>query len=206
MLRLQDEGAHNINFVTPTHFSPSVVESVKIARNNGLLLPIVYNTSSFETPETIKMLSGTVDIYLPDLKYYRSKTAKEYSKAEKYVDVAREAIDAMVSDIGAPVIDSDGIMKRGVIARILLLPGHLAEAKLSVKYLFDKYGDGIYVSLMSQYTPMPDMPPPLNRRVTREEYSELCDYALRLGVKNGFTQEYESASESFIPLFDLLGV
>ena len=206
MLSLQTEGVHNINFVTPTHFAPSIVYAVEMARNKGLLLPIVYNTSSYDTPETIKMLKGTVDVYLPDLKYYRSKTAKEYSSAIDYVDVARRAIEEMHSQIGECVFDSDGMMTRGIIVRVLLLPGHLAEAKLTVKYLYETYGDSIYISLMNQYTPMPGMPSPLNRRVSRDEYSELCDYAVKIGLKNGFVQELGTADESFIPPFDLSGV
>lgn len=206
MLRLQSEGAHNVNFVTPTHFAPSIVKAVEIARNNGFLLPIVYNTSSYDSVETIKMLKGTVDIYLPDLKYYRSKTAKAYSLAADYVDVARRAIEEMHSQIGECAFDSEGIMMRGIIARVLLLPGHLAEAKLTVKYLYEAYGDSIYISLMNQYTPMPDMPSPLNRTVSRDEYRELCEYALKIGLKNGFTQEFGTALDSFIPPFDLSGV
>lgn len=206
MLALQSEGAHNINFVTPTHYAPSIVESVKKARDAGLLLPIVYNTSSFDTTDTIKMLDGTVDIYLPDLKYYKSATAKKYSCAESYVECARCAIDEMHRQIGKAEFDPSGIMRRGIIVRVLLLPGHLAEAKLSVKYLYERYGDSIYISLMSQYTPIGNLPAPLNRRVSRDEYRELCDYAVKIGVKNGFTQEFESAKESFIPPFDLAGV
>ena len=206
MLRLQDDGAHNINFVTPTHYAPSIIKAVKMSRDNGLLLPIVYNTSSFDTLETIKMLEGTVDIYLPDLKYYRSSTAKKYSCAENYVDTARLAIEEMYRQISGAHIDSFGIMTRGIIARVLLLPGHLAEAKLTVKYLYEKYGDSIYISFMSQYTPSVGLPPPLNRRVSRDEYRELCDYAVKIGIINGFTQEFESANESFIPPFDLSGV
>ena len=206
MLRLQKDGAHNINFVTPTHFVPSVINSVRIAKEKGLLLPIVYNTGSYDAISTIKALDGTVDVYLPDLKYYKNNTAEKYSSAPDYVDVARAAIDEMVSQVGEPQISPDGIIKRGVVVRILLLPGHLAEAKLSVKYLLNKYGDKIYISLMNQYTPMPGMRGNLSRRVSHEEYEELCDYALRAGLKNGFTQDYGTAEDSFIPPFDLTGV
>lgn len=206
MLKLQKDGAHNINFVTPTHFTPSVINSVRIAKEKGLLLPIVYNTGSYDAISTIKALDGTVDVYLPDLKYYKNNTAEKYSSAPDYVEVARAAIDEMVSQVGAPVLTSDGIIKRGVVVRILLLPGHLAEAKLSVKYLLNKYGDKIYISLMNQYTPMPGTCGELSRRVSHEEYEELCAYAIRCGLKNGFTQDYGTAEDSFIPPFDLTGV
>ena len=206
MLRLESEGAHNINFVTPTHYAPSIINSTRIAKEKGFLLPIVYNTGSYDAISTIKSLAGTVDVYLPDLKYYINNTAEKYSSAPDYVEVARATIDEMVKQVGEPILSLDGIIKRGVVVRILLLPGHLAEAKLSVKYLLNKYGDNIYISLMNQYTPMPDMRGELSRRVSHEEYEELCDYAFRSGLKNGFIQDYGTAEESFIPPFDLTGV
>ena len=206
MLELQEQRAHNINLVTPTHFAPSIKEAITEARSLGLALPIVYNTGSYDTPETIDSLCGFVDVYLPDLKYYLPKTAKNYSHAEDYPEVARAAIDRMVDQVGEPAFDGEGIMTRGVIVRQLLLPAHVAEAKLSLKYLHDRYGDSIYVSLMNQYTPMPGMAHPLDRAVTREEYESLLDYAEKIGLKNGFTQEFGTAKESFIPDFDFTGV
>ncbi len=206
MLELQTNGAHNINLVTPTHYIPSIAEAIRRARASGLTVPIVYNTGSYDTPDALKILDGLVDIYLPDLKYYTSKTAKNYSNAADYPEVAKAAIAEMYRQVGEPVLDEKGIMKKGVIVRILLLPGHVAEAKLCLKYLLDTYGDRIYISLMNQYTPMPNMKPPLNRRVTHEEYSQLTDYAERLGLINGFTQEFGTASESFIPPFDNTGI
>ena len=206
MLRLEEEGAHNINLVTPTHYIPSVAEAIRTARAKGLTLPIVYNTGSYERVEALRQLEGLVDIYLPDLKYYTEKSASLLSSAADYPRVAREAISEMVRQVGEPRFDSEGIMQRGVIVRILLLPGHVAEAKLSLKYLYDTYGDSIYVSLMNQYTPMPGMKPPLDRPVTREEYYQLLDYAEKIGLKNGFTQDFGTAEESFIPPFDESGV
>ena len=201
-LSLEKKGAHNINLVTPTHYAPSIVEAVKLARENGLKIPIVYNTSSFETEETLEALKDTVDVWLPDLKYYKSATSKQYSNAENLPELSKKAIEKMVEIAGNPVFDESGVMLRGVIVRILLLPGHVAEAKLNVKHLYEKYGDKIYISLMSQYTPSPDLPAPLNRRVTVAEYDELVSYAERLGIKNAFTQEREAASESYIPDFE----
>lgn len=201
-IELEKKGAHNVNLVTPTHFVPGIISAVAIARERGLSVPIVYNTSSYEKIETVEMLRGTVDVWLPDLKYYRETTADKYSSAPNLPRVSREAIEKMTEMAGEPQFDSNGIMVRGVIVRILLLPGHLAEAKLNVKYLYERFGDKIYVSLMSQYTPFGDMPNPLDRRVTVAEYDELVSYALKLGVKNAFVQQRESASESFIPPFD----
>ena len=205
MNELQAKGAHNINLVTPTHYAPSIIEAVGKAREDGLSIPIAYNTSIYDSPETIEVLNGSVDIYLADLKYHLSSTAKKYSAAENYPEAAKAAIEKMVLQRGSVRLEN-GLLSSGVIVRILLLPGHLAEAKLCCSYLLDKYGDDIYVSLMSQYTPMPDMEAPLNRRVTAREYGELCEYALKKGLKNGFMQEKCSAEQTFIPSFDCTGV
>ena len=205
MLDLQEQGAHNINFVTPTHYAPSIIAATRMARASGLTVPIVYNTSSYDTEETIRSLDGTVDIYLADYKYTLPRTAAAYSHAENYPDVARTAIAEMVKQKGCAVI-KDGIMTSGVIVRVLLLPGHVAEAKLCVKYLYETYGDSIYISLMSQYTPMPGMSAPLDRPVTQAEYDELVDYAVKKGITNAFIQDGTSAAESFIPPFDNTGV
>lgn len=206
MIELRDKGAHNINLVTATHYIPSVAEAIDIAKEKGLDIPIVYNTASYENIDSLKALNGKVDIYLPDFKYLTEKTAIEYSAAVQYADVAKAAISEMVSQTGAPVFDENGMLTRGTVVRVLLLPGHVAEAKLIVKYLHDTYGDDIYLSLMSQYTPMPNMPKPLDRRVTREEYRQLVNYAERIGVRLGFIQDGSAAEESFIPPFDNEGV
>ncbi len=201
MLKLQAAGAHNINFVTPTHFLPSVREAIITSKQKGLSIPIVYNTGSYDNVSALKTLRGLVDIYLPDFKFYTEKTAKKYAAAADYPKVARLAIDEMVNQSPTLEFDARGIMKRGVIVRILLLPGHVAEAKLILSYLYSTYGNNIYVSLMSQYTPMEGMESPLNRKVSSEEYSQLLDYAERIGVTNAFIQEGQAASESFIPPF-----
>jgi putative pyruvate formate lyase activating enzyme len=206
MLELEDAGAHNINFVTPTHYVPTIREAIISARRQGLAIPIVYTTGSYDTPETLRSLDGLVDIYLPDFKYYRPETARLYSHAADYPAVARAAIAEMVRQTGRAELDADGLMTRGTVVRILLLPGHVAEAKLILHYLYATYGDSIYLSLMNQYTPMNGMKSPLDRRVTREEYDQLTDYALRLGVTNCFIQDGGTAEESFIPPFDNAGV
>lgn len=202
MLDLERQGAHNINFVTPTHFAPSIAEAIRISRAEGLRIPIVYNTGSYDTVETVKSLDGLVDIYLPDLKYYRPESAQKLSFAKDYPTVARDAIAEMVRQKPKPIVE-DGIMRSGVVVRLLLLPSHVAEAKLSLKYIYDTYGDNVYISLMNQYTPMPGMSAPLDRKVTNAEYSELIRYAERLGVTNAFIQEGGTQSESFIPDFEV---
>ena len=202
LIGLSSKGVHNINFVTPTHFAPSVIESVKIARNLGLTLPIVYNTASFESVSTVRTLDKVVDIFLPDYKYARAKTALEYSRAEDYPEVALAAISEMVKIRPEPII-KNGIMERGVIVRLLLLPSHVAEAKLALSRLYEHFGNRVYFSLMSQYTPMPNMRPPLDRRVTLEEYSQLVSYAEKIGVTQAFVQERESADAAYIPDFNI---
>ena len=205
MLELKEKGVHNINFVTPTHYAPSIKYAVEIARNDGLSIPIVYNTGTYDRLETIAALRGTVDIYLPDYKYYRTKTAAEYSKAPDYPELAFCAIREMVRQKPNPVI-TNGLMREGVIVRLLLLPGHVAEAKLSLKRIYESFGNSVYISLMNQYTPMPNMKPPLDRKVTREEYRSFVSYAEKIGVVNGFVQDYGTANESFIPPFDYTGI
>ena len=202
MLDLQKKGVHNVNLVTATHFVPSIISSVKIARAKGFMLPIVYNTGAYECVSTVKSLNNTVDVYLPDFKYYRKLTANKLSNAPDYPKVAKDAIAEMVRQKPKPVIEN-GLIKMGVVVRILLLPGAVAEAKLSLRYLYETYKNSIYISLMSQYTPMPGMTSPLNRKVTKEEYRQLVDYAERLGVTQAFIQDTDSAQVKYVPEFDL---
>lgn len=203
---LRDAGAHNINLVTPTHFAPTVAKAIRRARGAGFALPFVCNTSGYESTETLRALDGLIDIYLTDLRYARPATAAAYSHAPDYPAVARAALAEMVRQTGAATFDERGLMTRGTIVRILLLPGHLPDAKLSLLHLAKHYRDTVWVSLMQQYTPPPDMPTPLDRRVTREAYDALVRYAETLGFEHAYTQEREAASESFIPPFDLSGV
>jgi putative pyruvate formate lyase activating enzyme len=207
-LELQDKGAENINLVTPSHYVPQIIEALRLAKEKGLKLPIVYNCSGYEQLSTLKLLNGSIDIYLPDLKYMDKKAAMRYSGCADYFEYASAAIREMVEQTGEPVFDDNGIMKKGVIVRHLTLPGYLEDSKNIIKYLWEVYGDRIFISIMSQYTPMEAVSgyPELNRRVTEEEYEELVDYAIELGVENGFIQEGETASESFIPEFNNEGV
>ena len=204
-LALQNQGANNINLVTGTHYIPQIVESVTIARKNGLNIPIIYNTSGYETVESLRLLEGIVNTYLPDFKYMDNLLALKYSHAKDYPDVAKEAIAEMVRQCGKPQFDNNGFIKSGVIVRQLLLPGHVKDAKNIVKYLYETFGDRIYISMMSQYTPMPHIAskyPELNRRVTKREYDSLINYAIDLGVENAFIQDRAVAKESFIPEFN----
>lgn len=203
-LELQEKGAANINLVTPTHYTMEIIRAIEMAKDNGLGLPIVYNCSGYEKLETLKKLENIIDIYLTDFKYMDSAIAKKYSKAPDYPEIAKVALEEMVRQQSLPQFDKNGMMKKGVIVRHLLLPGYLKNAKDVVKYVYDTFGDKVYLSLMNQYTPLPHVEkyPEINRQVTEEEYEELIDYAIEIGVENGFIQEGETAEESFIPAFD----
>lgn len=205
---LEGKGANNINLVTPGHYVPHITEALDISRRKGLTLPVVYNSSGYESKETLKRLQGYVDIYLPDLKYYSDEPAIKFSNCRNYFNIALAAIDEMVSQTGEAVFDERGIMQRGVIVRHLTLPGCLEDSKRVIKYLYETYGDRIYISIMNQYTPVAANTsyPQLNRKVTYAEYEELVNFAIALGVENGFIQEGETALESFIPQFDGEGV
>lgn len=207
-LKLQDKGALNINLVTPTHYVTQIIQAVTIARKNGLSLPIVYNTSCYENPRTIDMLAGIVDVYLPDFKYFDNSAAKKYSSASDYVEMAKASLDRMVKQQPKCVFDDRGIIQKGVIVRHLVLPGQTEAAKDVIDYLYNRYGDNIFVSIMSQYTPCTDLSnyPEINRKLSQKEYDDVIDYAIDIGLENGFVQDGESASESFIPPFDLEGV
>ncbi len=211
MLELQDSGAYNINLVTPTHYVSQIRSAIDISREGGLKIPIVYNTSGYERPEIIESLKGYADIFLTDYKYSNNEDALRYSGVGDYVEYADAALSRMVR-LAPLSFDSDGIMQSGVIVRHLMLPGKLTEAKNILKRIFTLYGNSIYYSIMSQYVPpgkeniQPDFPPELMKKVSAREYSKLIDYADRIGITNAYIQDGESASESFIPPFDLEGV
>lgn len=219
-LELQEQGANNINLVTPGQYVPHIIRAVEQARRQGLAVPIVYNTGSYENVDTIKALEGIVDIYLPDFKYMDSSLALKYSHAEDYPEVAKSALNEMVRQAGSPCMYSDedelvqsgyvedGVMKRGVIVRHLVLPGCTKDSKAVIGYLYDTYKDDIYISIMNQYTPLEHVKEykELYRKVTHKEYDEVVDYAIDIGVTNGFIQEGDTAKESFIPDFDFTGL
>ncbi|MCI8402626.1 MAG: radical SAM protein [Lachnospiraceae bacterium] len=207
-LELQAKRANNINLVTAGHFLPQVALALKLARRRGLDIPVVYNSSGYERVSALKLLEGLVDIYLPDLKYMSPELSGRYSSAPDYFATASRAIGEMVRQAGEASFDSRGMMRRGVIVRHLLLPGCLEDGKAVLRYLYETYGDRIYISILNQYTPLAHVCdwPEINRPVTAAEYDELVDYAIALGVENGFIQEGETVSESFIPAFDGEGV
>ena len=207
-MELAVKGANNINLVTPGQYIPDIVWAVNDARSRGMKLPIVYNTSGYEDAKELKLLDGIVDVYLPDFKYMDSALSAKYSRAKDYPSVAKQALSEMVRQQPRVVIDdATGLIQKGVIVRQLLLPGHVNDAKAILKYLHDTYQNSIYISMMSQFTPiaLKDYPE-INRTVTRREYERLIDYAIKIGITNAFIQEGDVAKDSFIPAFDCEGV
>lgn len=230
-LRLQEMEACNINLVTATHFVPQIVIALEQAKNHGLAIPVIYNTGTYDCVETIQMLDGLVDIYLPDMKYHSSALSQMYSNAPDYFPNACTAIAEMVRQVGMPVFvpmnasisESDfsvlslseqsehGLIKKGVIVRHLILPGHTKDSKEILKYLHGTYGNKIFVSIMNQYTPLHELQnqtvyPNLSRTLTRREYEKVLEYALSLSMEQVFIQETGTAKESFIPPFDFEGL
>lgn len=202
-LSLESRGANNINLVTPTQYSDMIIPSIERAKARGIKIPFIYNCGGYEKVETLRRLEGLIDIYMPDFKYLSRECAARYSAAPDYPETAQKAIDEMVRQIRACEFDENGIMRRGVIVRHLLLPGKLAESKDVMEHIFVRYGKNVYFSVMSQFTPMSGLEayPEINRKVSAEEYEELVGFCLMLGMKNVYIQDGESASESFIPDF-----
>ena len=210
-LRLQErQKAHNINLVPPSHFVPAIAEALKLARRQGLRLPVIYNSGGYDLPQALRLLDGLVDIYLPDFKYWSSELAALYSKAPDYPEVARAALGEMFAQAASPRFDREGMMVSGVMVRLLLLPGCLKDAEAVLDYLFAQYGNRIFYSIMNQYTPVASPAleafPGLCRPVKDNEYEALLDYAQALGIENAFIQEGGAVSESFIPDFNDSGL
>ena len=204
---LREMGAHNVNLVSPTPYIPEIAQAIKLAKKQGFDLPIVYNSSGYELVESLKLLDGLVDVYLPDFKYMSGELAKKYSHAEDYPERAAEAICEMVRQQPTPKFIG-GMMKKGVLVRHLVLPGQTHNSKAVIKHLYNTFGDSIYLSIMSQYTPVGELYdfPELRRTVSAAEYDEVVDFAIDIGVSNGFIQDGEAAAESFIPVFDGRGI
>ena len=202
-LEQQENGALNINLVTPTHYAVQIIEALDIAKSRGLKIPIVYNTSGYEKYETIKALDGYIDIYLPDFKYFSDKYAISYSNAPKYFEYASKSLEEMVRQTGSVKFDSNGIALTGTIVRHLMLPGLLFDSKKVLDYLYRTFSDDIYISIMNQYTPIKgaNLPVNLQKKVSWEYYNCLLDYAVNIGIKNAYVQDKETADESFIPEF-----
>ena len=205
MLKQQEKGVNNINLVTPTMYAYQIIEAIKIARKQGLKIPIVYNTNGYENVETIKALNGYIDIYLPDLKYYSNELAKKYSKVDNYFEIATEAIKEMYNQVGTAQFDENGIMQKGVIIRHLVLPNHIQNTKHILKWIKDNLPEDICVSIMAQYFPTYKAKDDelINRKLTKKEYKEVENYLYTLGLENGYIQELGEHEEEYVPNFDL---
>ncbi|MBR2806268.1 MAG: radical SAM protein [Oscillospiraceae bacterium] len=204
---LEEKGANNIDLVTPTHFAPQIAECMAMAKARGLKIPFVWNSDGYELPDTLKILEDLVDIYMPDFKFMNGALSKKYAGIENYSEVAKEALREMVRQQPETVIEGS-LLKKGVLVRHMLMPGCLIDSKRVIRYLWTEYGNGIYMSIMNQYTPCSSFPamPELERKVTAEEYGSLVDYAAGLGITKAFIQDDETQEQSFIPQFDLEGV
>lgn len=207
-LELQGKGAANLNLVTAVHFVPTILDALDDAKRQGFSLPVVYNSSGYETVDTLKSLEGYVDIYLPDFKYMDPALAERYSHASDYPETAQKAVEEMVRQQPRADFDGEGYLRAGVIVRHLILPGHTRDSMAVLDYLKGTFGDQIYVSIMNQYTPLRHVAlyPEINRKVTRREYEKVLDYAIGIGMEQAFIQEGQTAEESFIPMFDCEGI
>ena len=201
-LDLEKQKAHNINLVTPTHYIPQIADALILAKNKGLKIPVLYNCGGYESVEALRLLDGLIDIYMPDMKYFDDKYAIKYSNAPHYFEYTKKAIAEMYRQTGKNKFEND-IMTKGLIVRHMMLPGLLFDSKKILDYLHSQYGDNIYISIMSQYTPMPNAIkyPEINKTVSKKYYETLVSYAAELGIKNAFIQDGASVGESFIPDF-----
>lgn len=207
MLNLQEMGAININLVTPTPHIIGIIKAIRLAKDKGLKIPIIYNTSSYETLESLKLLDGLVDVYLPDLKYFDDNTALKYSKIKNYFQIATNNLEEMYRQVGSCEFDSQGNIKKGIIVRHLMLPNQKEDTKKILNYLYKTYQDNIYLSIMNQYTVMDNLPfDELKQTIKEKDYDEVIDYVVSLGIKNAFCQLDNTNTKDFIPDFNLEGI
>ncbi len=201
MIKQQEKGVENINLVTPTSYALHIIEAIKIARKKGLYIPIVYNTNGYENVETLKILEGYIDIYLPDLKYFYDELGKEYSKVNNYFEVATKAIKEMYRQVGIPKLDDNGIMKKGLMIRHLILPNQVENSKQVLKWIKENIDNNVFVSVMAQYFPTYKAKEieGLNRKLTKEEYEEVENYLYDLDLENGYIQELGDHEEEYVP-------
>ena len=205
MIKEQEKGVENINLVTPTSYIIQIAESIKIAKGKGLKIPIVYNTNSYENIESLKLLDGLVDIYLPDLKYYYNKLGKRYSNVENYFEIATNAILEMYRQVGNVQIDSNGILQKGVVIRHLVLPNHIENSKKVLKWIKENLDNKVFVSIMAQYFPTykaKDIEK-INRKLTKKEYQEIIEYVDSIGLDNGYVQELGEHEEEYVPKWNI---
>ena len=204
-LEQQNRNVNNINLVTPTSYVPQIIEAIKIARVNGLKIPIIYNTNGYENVETIKMLEGYIDIYLPDLKYAEDNLGLEYSKVKNYFEIATTAIKEMYRQVGSPKLNNDGIIEKGLIIRHLILPNNIENSKKVLKWIKENMDKDVYVSVMAQYFPTykAKQIENINRKLTKEEYEEIENYLYDLDIENGYIQELGEHEEEYVPKWDV---
>lgn len=205
MLKQQEKGVENINLVTPTSYVLHIREAIKIAKNNGLQIPIVYNTNGYESVETLKLLEGYIDIYLPDLKYYYNEIGQKYSNVNDYFEVATQAIKEMYRQVGSPQLDEKGVMKKGLMIRHLVLPNNTVNSKQVLKWIKENIDNNVYVSIMAQYFPTYKAKnvDELSRKLTKQEYDEIENYLYDLDLENGYIQELGEHEEEYVPKWDI---
>ena len=203
MLELQAKGANNINLVTPVMYVYHIIEAIKIARKHGLKLPIIYNSNGYENIETLKLLEGYIDVYLPDFKYYYNILGEKYSNVKNYFEITSKAIKEMYRQVGIPKLNEKGIIQKGLIIRHLILPNKIQNSKKVLKWIIENIGKDVYISIMAQYFPTYKAKNinNLNRKLTKEEYNKIEDYIFELGIENGYMQELGEHEEEYVPNF-----
>ena len=203
-LEQQEKNVENINLVTPTSYTYHIIEAIKMAKKNGLKIPIIYNTNGYEKIETIRALNGYIDVYLPDLKYVENELGKKYSKVDKYFEIATDAIKEMINQVGVPKFNNNGIIQRGVIIRHLVLPNHIENSKKVLKWIKENLPADIFVSIMAQYFPTYKAKEynEINRKLTKKEWKQIEDYVYDVGIENGFIQELGEQEEEFVPKWE----
>lgn len=201
----QNRHAENINLVTPTSYTIQIIEAIKIAKKQGLKIPIIYNTNGYENIETLKLLEGYIDIYLPDLKYYDNEVGKKYSKVDNYFEIATKAIQEMYRQVGSPTFNDKGMIQKGVMIRHLVLPNNIDNSKKVLKWLKENMDEEVYIDIMAQYftTYRAKEMEDLNRKLTKEEYQEIENYVFDLDIKNGYMQELGEHEEEYVPKWDI---
>lgn len=207
-LELQEKKAANINLVTPTHYVPQILESIEIAKSKGLSIPILYNTNSYDSIETIKLLNGYIDVYLPDFKYFNDKYSVKYSSAPRYEENIIPVLKEMYNQVGPVQFNKEGFITKGIIVRHLMLPGLLFDSKKVLDEIYSTFQDDVYISIMNQYTPMYNACnyPEINKTLNPKHYDTLIDYASSIGITNGFIQDSGTNSTAFVPDFNLEGI
>lgn len=201
----QNRNVENINLVTPTSYTLQIIEAIKIAKKKGLVIPIIYNTNGYEEVETLKLLEGYVDVYLPDLKYYDDGIGKKYSKIDNYFEIATKAIQEMYRQVGSPVLDERGMIRKGLMIRHLVLPNYIENSKKVLKWIKENIDKNVYIDIMAQYFPtyQAKNDSKLNRKLTKEEYQEIEEYVYQLDIKNGYMQELGEHEEEYVPKWDI---